>query len=108
MEVLKPFLFNIYKSNGVSHFNEMCKELQSTEFDISAFKYVDDYNNNVRLCCDLAIKSRDVLFNEDPSTIPLAKVLIKIKKLLYGLFVFFMVYNIYNSFFKSNSNAVKI
>ncbi|XP_075170220.1 putative fatty acyl-CoA reductase CG8306 [Haematobia irritans] len=97
LDVMKPYMFHSYKSHGVSYVNEMWNELKGTDFDISVWKDMQYYNHNIRFTCDFAIKARDVLMDEDPSTLPLAKILLKIKKLSYHLFLFFMAYKMYDS-----------
>uniref|UniRef100_A0A1I8PBY4 Fatty acyl-CoA reductase n=1 Tax=Stomoxys calcitrans TaxID=35570 RepID=A0A1I8PBY4_STOCA len=99
MEVLKPFMFNNYRSDGITYAQEMLKELHCTDFDMDPIQRAANYYSNVGICLDLATKSRDVLFNEDPSTIPRAKILLKIKELLYRLLQLFVAYKIYYGVF---------
>uniref|UniRef100_A0A1I8PFS4 Fatty acyl-CoA reductase n=1 Tax=Stomoxys calcitrans TaxID=35570 RepID=A0A1I8PFS4_STOCA len=98
MEVVKPFMFNNYRSNGITYAKEMLDQLHGTDFNMDALKWTPKYTRNVAVVLELAANCRDVLFNEDPSTIPRAKIVLKIKIFLYRLIQLYLAYKIYNRF----------
>ncbi|XP_005186314.1 putative fatty acyl-CoA reductase CG8306 isoform X1 [Musca domestica] len=98
LEVMKPFMNNNYDCSGISHYKEMDLLLHGTDFNVDTLKYSKNLFVNVGYCYDMISKSREILLKEDPSTIPRAKRILKIKIALYRALQLFFAYKVYNSF----------
>ncbi|TMW43201.1 hypothetical protein DOY81_011718, partial [Sarcophaga bullata] len=77
LEVLKPFLFNNYESNGVTDVEEICELTRGTEFDINIMKNGNDYNTTIGIVRSMTFNIRESLLKEDPKTLPRSRFILK-------------------------------
>ncbi|KAM7348627.1 fatty acyl-CoA reductase in oenocytes [Cochliomyia hominivorax] len=95
LEVMKPFMFNNYESDGITDFKKMNKELLGTDFSVDVIKTGSELFGNVNFCHNMVFSVRELLFKEDKKTIPRSRFIYKIKLWLYKLIQFYILYRMY-------------
>ncbi|TMW40824.1 hypothetical protein DOY81_014095, partial [Sarcophaga bullata] len=95
LDVMKPFLFNNYKSNGVTDLAEITKVAQGTEFDIEVVRAGNDFNRNLGFVRSMVFSVRENLLKEDPKTLPRSRTILKIKTWIYILIKIVLLVKVY-------------
>ncbi|XP_030568242.1 fatty acyl-CoA reductase wat [Drosophila novamexicana] len=95
LEVMKPFMFNNYDSPGATDLKRMLEQNRNTEFDLfEEYEYAHRTDRLTSACSNMIQSIRHDLLNEDPSTLPRAKLLINIKKAIYHVTCLFVLYKL--------------
>ncbi|XP_075155968.1 fatty acyl-CoA reductase wat-like [Haematobia irritans] len=95
VSVMQPFLSHTYKSSGISHYHDMIKQLFGTEFNLDALITLKSHYMHIGFTRDMIYKCREILLNEDPSTIPRSRLIMKVKIFLYRAFQIYLAYKVY-------------
>ncbi|XP_075158474.1 fatty acyl-CoA reductase wat-like [Haematobia irritans] len=95
LNVLLPFTSNTFKSDGISNFEDMLEELHGTEFNIDIVKTGHEKSTIVAIARKTMYAVREILWKEDPSTLPRARKILKVKKILYRLIQLYLAYKLY-------------
>ncbi|XP_065364811.1 fatty acyl-CoA reductase wat-like [Calliphora vicina] len=95
LEVMQPFMFNNYESEGITDFKEMHKQLKGTNFDVNILLSGCNLFTNANFCKDMVFSVRDLLFKEDPKTLPKSRRIFQIKVWLYKFIKFLVLYKVF-------------
>ncbi|XP_046803098.1 uncharacterized protein LOC111674798 [Lucilia cuprina] len=95
LEVMQPFMFNNYESEGITHYQEMKEKLKDTTFSVDVLDNGCDLFTNVGFCNNMVFSARDLLFKEDPKSLPKARRIFKLKVWLYKFVQFIVLYKVY-------------
>ncbi|XP_037938292.1 fatty acyl-CoA reductase 1-like [Teleopsis dalmanni] len=107
LEVLQPFVFNTWDSPGVTDYEQMVEDTKGTEFDVSNNTIVAYDVENLRIMMiRLMYKAREVLLNEDISTLPRSRKILKIKRFIYDLLCFYLFVYIFRKVYQIIFNYV--
>ncbi|XP_075158476.1 putative fatty acyl-CoA reductase CG5065 [Haematobia irritans] len=95
---MRPFMTKNYESNGTTHYFEMLKELKGTDFQVDALEECKKYNVSLSYMQAMVPKVREVLFKQDPSTIPRARNVMMMKIYLFKALKVYFTYKLFVRF----------
>ncbi|XP_065364722.1 putative fatty acyl-CoA reductase CG8306 [Calliphora vicina] len=98
LEVMKPFVFNNYESEGATDGHEMIAKLRGTEFNMDSLSGGNNYLINVGFCHSMVYSIRKHLFKEDPKTLPRSRQILQIKIFIYKIIQILFVFKLYEKF----------
>ncbi|XP_055910505.1 uncharacterized protein LOC129944868 [Eupeodes corollae] len=103
------FLNHQFASDGVTDFHEIIKISKGTEFDVSFFEHCCEGEDGLNYVLEENLKAcRKFLLNEDDSTIPRCRKILKVKQIIYTIIRLYALYVIGSFVFRRIFNTIEV